>query len=780
MWLCVPKIIKEKIISKMGIKEKKEKKECCYKSTNIDMDSPKLAPPNAASEIVETTLMWAPNDKLKLCIPHGLTSEDSLAHYFDGKVIAVPSQKNTTKNKIVHEKEWWIQAVQVVCRRTHLVVLKCFVEVEDIAQNLKDNFKGRPIRVYFCMKLRYPLSEVQEEINRYAAINNTSEATGSAERMHSNVKVSDLFPEIYGFMEFDMPKNEKWGAICMEFYEASVVETLYNNYHHGKSDLIKKMNLAYVSRCDDQRKNDDIRRNKGVLHFDNRFSSTCESKGICIKGFPGKSIYTSIVEACIQLLRCLHSFGWIHGDTHLGNFMIDASSLRIVLIDTERSFKSDCPVQKLLDVQEMFGHAISLTVSMPYNKTWDMREIQGVAGILHPFNSLASKRASTTATQTCMVDIDTEKMHSPIEEVISFELSPIFKQMSRKVPCKYRFNNSKQSLVFMMLPVCTCFTRHDVAERTRGCIYCQSKFNKRTANLLYGLSRRGVSSMHSVFDIVLNQFVKSSLSTIQLYIQCTRHVIRVNSTHARNHLIDTKTVWIHVLPSKIGKDDVSFSDFQCEKDMDMYDLYVQRLLYLGSFDPSSIMLTRKFIGFMEVKKLSNVARDFKNITLPRFTDNQLYEFIAHYDSWDESGDFAAHVFESCAVIDPKLVTMQCERKETDESMEVEQDEMDMMSPSEKRRKLSSSGIDHSMTKDEASVVSSSSSSSTSSVSSCLSSTGIVSCIGEGETMEKMSKRSRRSIEPHESLNGPPEISGDPAVAMPIPLSVSFRYLPGKE
>jgi aminoglycoside phosphotransferase (APT) family kinase protein len=35
-------------------------------------------------------------------------------------------------------------------------------------------------------------------------------------------------------------------------------------------------------------------------------------------------------------LQRMHAAGWVHGDTHLGNFMLDANTWRVVAIDVVR------------------------------------------------------------------------------------------------------------------------------------------------------------------------------------------------------------------------------------------------------------------------------------------------------------------------------------------------------------------------------------------------------------------------------------------------------------
>jgi hypothetical protein len=130
---------------------------------------------------------------------------------------------------------------------------------------------------------------------------------------------------------------------------------------------------------------------------------------------------TTVLSACCQLLNQLHQRGWVHGDTHLGNFLLCPKTRRVFLIDPERAFASTNPVQCLLDVQELLGHASGLLVSPYDKKLWDMSDVGGVA----------SRMLSTSH----------------------------------------------------YLPVCTCFVHANVAMRMRGCSVCRSGTNAHRAAL---------------------------------------------------------------------------------------------------------------------------------------------------------------------------------------------------------------------------------------------------------------------------------------------------------
>ena len=142
-----------------------------------------------------------------------------------------------------------------------------------------------------------------------------------------------------------------------------------------------------------------------------------------------QSFEVALLTACCRLLLQLHQNGWVHGDTHLGNFLLCTRTWRVFLIDAERTFPSSDPVQYLMDVQELIGHATGLIVSLFDKQGWDMGDVWGVAAKMHPTNS--------------------------------------------KHGC------SLQNL----LPVCTCFVQEETSARERGCCMCRSPLNEAQAAL---------------------------------------------------------------------------------------------------------------------------------------------------------------------------------------------------------------------------------------------------------------------------------------------------------
>jgi hypothetical protein len=165
----------------------------------------------------------------------------------------------------------------------------------------------------------------------------------------------------------------------------------------------------------------------------------------------GADLHTAVAAACLEALQRLHRAGWVHGDTHLGNFLLDVGSWRVYLIDFERAFPCSLQRQAFLDVQELFGHMSGALVSYPYTHSWDMTEILPIVTRLHP--------ALSTATP-----------HYPDPQ--AFRLlapSPLPEAHTR---------SEQRRRLFHLLPVCTCFVHSDRRQRLEGCEFCTSHFNR--------------------------------------------------------------------------------------------------------------------------------------------------------------------------------------------------------------------------------------------------------------------------------------------------------------
>lgn len=194
-----------------------------------------------------------------------------------------------------------------------------------------------------CLKLQFPLEDIENEYQKYNDI------------FSSGTETQHLFPKLYGYTSCQMPNNDIWGGICMDTYDVSVVEILFDKHHLKNIDQLEQMK-------------ENFKKERTIIQNAMTIKKKTKDHGISIVSQGVNSDFQiSILCACIQLLRILHDYDWVHCDTHMGNFMIDVENMKIVLIDTERSFKSNPNIQKLSDIQELVGHALMLTVSFPYN-----------------------------------------------------------------------------------------------------------------------------------------------------------------------------------------------------------------------------------------------------------------------------------------------------------------------------------------------------------------------------------------------------------------------------
>ena len=193
------------------------------------------------------------------------------------------------------------------------------------------------------------------------------------------------------------------------------------------------------------------------------------------KGFPvsfksTQSVQLSLALAALKLLRLLHAQGWVHGDTHLGNFIyLDG---RVYLIDCERSFPCECPTQHLLDIQEAFGHISGILVHPYMQNDWDMRDIQALYFCRHPlFKGTPSSTSVVPQSQN--------------------------KRKCLPSPLQRRLGVSARRSTLFMLPVCSCFTSPTQAIRLRGCALCAIPMNRQSAAIFAGRSDEILEDMEN-------------------------------------------------------------------------------------------------------------------------------------------------------------------------------------------------------------------------------------------------------------------------------------------
>ena len=232
------------------------------------------------------------------------------------------------------------------------------------------------------LKIRCPASEFKAEGTKLI-------------RMYTNVGIAALMPPLRAFVKI-AHKGKNWGGVYMDHYDMPV-----NSIIFPQSGFDTKPVEASFERA----------RPDGSA-----------DRGVGLRYTPA-GLQTATIVACMELLQRMHALGWVHGDTHLGNFLLSTTTWCVVAIDVERAFPTDDAGQHLMDMQELFGHATGLLLSSAGG--WDMLDINGVFNHMHPAAGAASKRRHD---------------------------------------------------VMRLLPICTCFACDNADERMDGCGMCQSTF----------------------------------------------------------------------------------------------------------------------------------------------------------------------------------------------------------------------------------------------------------------------------------------------------------------
>ena len=219
--------------------------------------------------------------------------------------------------------------------------------------------------------------------------------------------------------------------------------------------------------------------------------ATPGSGGVPVPFKSTQSLQLSVSLAALQLLRALHKEGWVHGDSHLGNFVYCDGN--VYAIDFERSFPSSDAIQHLLDIQELFGHISGILLDAQLHHQWDMLDIYGL--VFHRFTLclyMTFALATLMACITCM-----HNRH------------PLFAPRNPRA----RHQGTQRRITLYMLPVCTCFTSPRQSIRIKGCSICTaSDFNRKSATYF---AENG--------DKVLSDMEAWGLSKLRSSLQQTRY-----------------------------------------------------------------------------------------------------------------------------------------------------------------------------------------------------------------------------------------------------------------
>ena len=188
-----------------------------------------------------------------------------------------------------------------------------------------------------------------------------------------------------------------------------------------------------------------------------------------------QSIQLSISIAALKLLRVLHKENWVHGDSHLGNFIYLCG--RIYAIDFERSFQTSNAVQQLLDIQETFGHITGILIHTQIQNEWDMRDISGIHFHRSPLLSMIH------APIICFNPLCLYVRHPLLGGAEAAVAGPR-KRYCIPSPIQRRLGGAHiRRKALFMLPVCTCFTCPKQTIRLQGCSLCRSAVNLQAATL---------------------------------------------------------------------------------------------------------------------------------------------------------------------------------------------------------------------------------------------------------------------------------------------------------
>ena len=241
-----------------------------------------------------------------------------------------------------------------------------------------------------CVKLRTPVAAAERELAGLRAF-----------------AASGLTPPVHALFETTRADGRRWAGACMDLVSDTVGQLLFPA-EGTQAARARAVEALYLQQSSPK---------KASNHNNNNVPMGADSLG------------TALIAACLTVLQSVHERGWVHGDTHLGNFLLDVATWRVYIIDFERAFECDLPEQQLMDLQELIGHASGLLLNFPQHNAWDMCDLRGVTAELHPFLPLSKTK----------------------------------------------------SIVHAFLPVCACFANEDREERLRGCAYCKSHAHRRTA-----------------------------------------------------------------------------------------------------------------------------------------------------------------------------------------------------------------------------------------------------------------------------------------------------------
>jgi hypothetical protein len=462
------------------------------------------------------------------CIPvyvNNTSAHEILKEHFP-QGMSGHAQLFKTPQHISSKKKIFLEVFEVLFQKEDLLVLKCKWTNPAV-------FKVKTQVV--TLKMKSFAADIHEEYLHFKEL--------------KECQLDVWFPEIYFFATFQSKEHSNcWGCIAMEFFHLSLVDLFYVEKH------LTKKNLYNI-----------LLQNFELDHSHVSLDSRGNGMHVCTNKESKKDLLTSLLVTALQLLRTLHKAHWIHGDSHLGNFMINVCTLKVVMIDAERSFQTTSTVLKMSDAQELFAHAVRLSVETPYNGKWNMKDLTGVATILHPlFNTrLVPHTCLTTATQ-------------PAESLTHLNLK---QKIIDDFHAKCTVSNVNHMFIFFLLPVCNCFVRHENSDRIHGCIFCKSKMH---------LTASALCQQEAIWKSTLNSMFFLSFIDLRQTVMDARILQRaIHDTGFQ--IIQRNKTWIwKSVKQCILNGEISFTVLDGDPPLDWATASFQRIYYFPMFQEQNL------------------------------------------------------------------------------------------------------------------------------------------------------------------------------------------------
>jgi hypothetical protein len=350
----------------------------------------------------------------------------------------------------------WLEVGAELFAREDLLIYKATLMVALFEEDEEEKGEAPPPlllhRKACCLKLRRAEETAAADGSGARAVARWGPEYASTRALLAKPDTASLLPQFHAFFTLRPPGTRRlFYGMCMDLMTHSANALLYPARSVSARKEVARVEALFVAAVEEAERHAAATPPLSLKGTAVRLERTASP-------LHGIDLQTAVAAACLEALQRLHRAGWVHGDTHLGNFMLDVSSWRVHLIDFERAFACTLPQQAFLDVQELFGHLSGALVSHPYVHSWDMTEILPIVTALHP--------ALPSATR-----------HYP--DPRAFRLLP------PSPPPEATARSAQRRRLFHLLPVCTCFVHSDRLQRLEGCDFCNSHFNRLNAQYYF-------------------------------------------------------------------------------------------------------------------------------------------------------------------------------------------------------------------------------------------------------------------------------------------------------